>query len=143
MEEIEQREVIKHCLGAGMTPVDTLKFMNAGKSCKHGLVYKWHARFLNGREHITVHVQTSKHLLERYAQEGKLFLQSIITCDESWLHFYDPKTKPSQWCGNIHHHLHQRRLRSSSLLKKIRRSRQRITKRYPISCLFFFLFFFA
>ena len=28
------------------------------------------------------------------------------------------RQKLSQWCGNIHHHLHQRRLRSSSLLKK-------------------------
>ena len=34
------------CVRAGMTPVDMLKFIiNAGKSCKRGLVYKWHARF--------------------------------------------------------------------------------------------------
>ena len=45
MEKIEQRAVIKHCVRAGMTPVNTLKFMNAGKTCKLGLVYKWHARF--------------------------------------------------------------------------------------------------
>ena len=50
MEKIEQRAVIKHCVRAGMTPVNTLKFMNAGKTCKLGLVYKWHARFSNGRE---------------------------------------------------------------------------------------------
>ena len=50
MEKIEQRAVIKHCVRAGMTPVNTLKFMNAGKTCKLGLVYKWHARFANGRE---------------------------------------------------------------------------------------------
>jgi len=99
-----------------------------------------------------VRVQTSKRFLERYAREGDRFLQSIITCDESWLHLYDPETKPSQWCRNIHHHLHQRRLRTSSLLnmwcscflqttvwsfyrmtsQKIRRSTQRITKRYRI-----------
>ena len=39
MEKIEQRAVIKHCVGAGMTLVDMLNFMNAGKSCKRGLVY--------------------------------------------------------------------------------------------------------
>ena len=47
MEKIEQ--------SAGMTSVDTLKFsvfINAGKSCKRGLVYKWHARLSNGRENI-------------------------------------------------------------------------------------------
>ena len=55
MEKFEQRAVIKHCVRAGMTPVDMLKFMNAGKSCescKLGLVYKWHARFSNGPENI-------------------------------------------------------------------------------------------
>ena len=52
METIEQRAVIKHCVRAAMTPVDTLKFMNAGKSCKWSLVYKWHARFSYGRANI-------------------------------------------------------------------------------------------
>ena len=41
----------------------------------------------------SVRVQTSKRFLERYAREGDRFLQSIITCDESWLHLYDPETK--------------------------------------------------
>ena len=40
----------------------------------------------------SVRVQTSKRFLERYAREGDRFLQSIITCDELWLHFYDPET---------------------------------------------------
>ena len=52
MEKIEQRAVIKHCVHTGMIPVDMLKFMNAGKSCKWGLVNKCHARFSNGRENI-------------------------------------------------------------------------------------------
>ena len=50
LEKFEQRAVIKHCVLAGMTPVDMLKFMTAGNSCKRGLVYKWHARFSNGQE---------------------------------------------------------------------------------------------
>jgi len=37
MEKTEQHAVIKHCVCAGMTPVDMLKFMNAGKSCKRVL----------------------------------------------------------------------------------------------------------
>ena len=52
IETIEQRAVIKHCVRAGMTPVDMLKCMNAGQSCKRGLVCMWHAGFSNGREKI-------------------------------------------------------------------------------------------
>ena len=50
------------------------------------------ARLLSEQEK-SVRVQTSKRFLERYAREGERFLQSIITCDELWLHFYDPETK--------------------------------------------------
>ena len=39
MEKIEQCALIKHCVRAGMTPVNMLKLMNAGKSCKRYLVY--------------------------------------------------------------------------------------------------------
>ena len=226
MEKIEQRAVIKHCVGAGMTLVDTLKFMNAGKSCKRGLVYKWHACFSNGRENIadddrdrrpktterlrsrikealnedrrktideladhfdvrhgavyyiitnklkmtkvsarwvprilseedkSVRVQTSKHLLERYEREVERFLQSIIKCDESWLHFYDPETKAESM---VWEHTSSPPPKKAKVVKpaqkvmflvfasfcrmpsqKIRRSMQRITRRYPISCLLFF-----
>ena len=41
----------------------------------------------------SVRVQTSKRFLERFAREGERFSQGIITCDESWLYFYDPETK--------------------------------------------------
>ena len=36
--------------------------------------------------------EQAKSVCERYARQGERFLQSIITCDESWLHFYDPET---------------------------------------------------
>ena len=60
-------------------------------------------------------VQILKRFLER---EGDRFLQRISTCDESWLHFYDLETKAESMVWNIHHHLHLRRLQSSSLLIK-------------------------
>ena len=53
---------------------------------------RWVLRLLSGKDKA-VHVQTTKRFLERYAWEGERFLQSFITCDESWLHFYDPETK--------------------------------------------------
>ncbi|XP_052762208.1 protein GVQW3-like [Mya arenaria] len=55
MDNVEKRAVIKHCVRGGMTPNDTLKFMNqgnTGQSCKQSLAYKWHGRFSNGREDI-------------------------------------------------------------------------------------------
>src|SRR6476619_7374733 len=41
-------------------------------------------------------------LLQRYASEGKAFMNSIVTGDESWAHHYEPETKRQsmQW-----HHL--------------------------------------
>lgn len=162
MDNVEKRAVIKHCVRVGMTPTDTLKFMNqgnTGQSCKRSLVYKWHGRFSNGREdinddkragrpvtsdslklavaselstdrrrsideladmfdlsHGTMHkiitndlgmrkvsarwkikknvrVETSQCFLARHAREGDHFLNKIVTCDETWLHFYDPETK--------------------------------------------------
>ncbi len=38
---------------------------------------------------------------QRYFEEGDDFLKKIITCDESWIHFYDPETKrqSQQWIG--------------------------------------------
>ena len=53
---------------------------------------RWVPRLLSGKDK-SVHIQTSKPFLERYTREGERFLQSIITCDESWFHFYNPETK--------------------------------------------------
>ena len=53
---------------------------------------RWVPRLLSEQDK-QMRVQTAKRFLERYAPEGERFLQSIITCDESWLHFYDPETK--------------------------------------------------
>ena len=53
---------------------------------------RWVSRLLSEHDK-PVRVQTSTRFLERYAREGDRFLLSIITCDESWLHFYDPETK--------------------------------------------------
>ena len=52
---------------------------------------RWVSRLLSEQDK-SVRVQTSTRYLEGYAREGEGFLQSIITCDEPWLHFYDPET---------------------------------------------------
>ena len=116
------------------------------------------ARLLSEQEK-SVRVQTSKRFLERYAREGERFLQSSITCDKSWLHFYDPETKVESM---VWKHTSSPPPRSSSLLtkwcscflqttvgslcrmpsQKFRRSTQHVTRRYPINGLFVFPFLF-
>ena len=51
----EQRVVIKHCVRSGMTPLDTLKFLNCDKSkkeCSRALVFRWHKRFSEGEDNV-------------------------------------------------------------------------------------------
>jgi histone-lysine N-methyltransferase SETMAR len=40
-------------------------------------------------------MKVSEQLLNRFRAEGDEFLQSIITCDETWLHNFTPETKRS------------------------------------------------
>ena len=46
-------------------------------------------------------VQISKTMLARYEKEGDTFIHRIVTCDETWVHHYTPKTKRAskQWWG--------------------------------------------
>jgi hypothetical protein len=38
-------------------------------------------------------------LLQRYGSEGAEFLDSIVTCDETWVHYFTPESKRAskQW----------------------------------------------
>ena len=50
---VEQRSVIKFCVGLGKSPVDTLKLIRNSETknpCSVSVVYKWHERFRNGRK---------------------------------------------------------------------------------------------
>jgi hypothetical protein len=44
----------------------------------------------------------SKLHLNRFRREGNSFLNKIITCDETWVHYYDPprKRQTSRWKKN-------------------------------------------
>ena len=46
-------------------------------------------------------VEISETLLARYEEEGDAFIHRIVTCDETWLHYYTPETKRAskQWRG--------------------------------------------
>lgn len=55
-ERTEQRSVIKFCVGAGMTPTDTWKFLERGnqaRTCSRSIVFDWHKRFRDGRTSVT------------------------------------------------------------------------------------------
>ena len=51
-EVTEQRTVIKFCVAAGKSPLDTINFLNAAGDGVHvarATVYKWYRRFQDGR----------------------------------------------------------------------------------------------
>jgi histone-lysine N-methyltransferase SETMAR len=42
-------------------------------------------------------------LLQRYEREGTEFLDSIVTCDETWVHYFTPESKrASKQCKHTH-----------------------------------------
>ena len=53
---------------------------------------RWVPRLLQP-EQKRVRVQTCKELQERYSTEGDQFLRKVITCDETWVHFFEPESK--------------------------------------------------
>ena len=59
---------------------------------------RWIPRVLKQEERDR-RVRDSRAFIRRAEQEGDMFLQRIITTDETWLHNYDPETKeqPAVW----------------------------------------------
>lgn len=55
-------------------------------------------------------MQTSKAFLQKFKAGGQKWLDRIITTDETWLHYFDPKTKRVSVCGTgvLHHQRKQR-----------------------------------
>ena len=50
-------------------------------------------------EQKTARVQICTELQQRLSDEGVLFLNKVITCDETWFHFFEPESKQqsSMW----------------------------------------------
>jgi len=48
---------------------------------------------------MSTRLQVAQSLLSRYEQEGNFFLDSIVTTDETWVHYFTPESKRSsmQW----------------------------------------------
>ena len=44
-------------------------------------------------EQKTVRAQICTELQQRLSDEGDSFLNKVITCDETWFHFFEPKSK--------------------------------------------------
>ena len=44
-------------------------------------------------EQKAVRVQICRHLKQRLAEEGHSFLNKVVTCDETWFHFFEPESK--------------------------------------------------
>jgi histone-lysine N-methyltransferase SETMAR len=53
---------------------------------------RWVPRMLT-MENREIRARISKDLLARYRKDPNDFCQRIITCDETWIHYYDPETK--------------------------------------------------
>lgn len=45
------------------------------------------------RLHKETRLRVCTELLERYESEGEHFLNKILTCDETWVHYYEPESK--------------------------------------------------
>lgn len=43
--------------------------------------------------HMTARKEICTDLLQQYARGGRRFISRIVTCDETWVHHYDPETK--------------------------------------------------
>ncbi|XP_053389458.1 protein GVQW3-like [Mercenaria mercenaria] len=57
----EQRNVIKFCVSANMTPTDTHKLMQKGKfHVSRSLVFKWHKRFSEGLDDVSDKQRTGR-----------------------------------------------------------------------------------
>jgi hypothetical protein len=50
-------------------------------------------------DHKRQHVEAAREFLQAYKTDGKEFLDSIITGDETWVHYTTPETKQQsrQW----------------------------------------------
>jgi hypothetical protein len=44
-------------------------------------------------ENMTNRTEASRQFLRKFSQSGIVFLDRIITTDETWIHYYDPETK--------------------------------------------------
>ncbi|MCG8044068.1 MAG: hypothetical protein JAY66_00005 [Candidatus Thiodiazotropha taylori] len=53
---------------------------------------RWVPRLLQP-DQKRVRKQICRDILNRYAEEGDGFLNKIITCDETWFHFFEPESK--------------------------------------------------
>lgn len=53
---------------------------------------RWVAKELT-RLHKETRLRVSTELKERYEREGEHFLNKILTCNETWVHYYEPESK--------------------------------------------------
>ena len=70
---------------------------------------RWLPSLLRQQDKL-VRDQMSKHFLERYEREGEQSCRASLSVMNHGSISMIWRQKLSQWCGNIHHHLHQRRL---------------------------------
>jgi len=59
---------------------------------------RWISRLLNP-EHKEKRLIAATQLLQRFEKNGANFLESIVTCDETWVHYFTPESKrvSKQW----------------------------------------------
>jgi hypothetical protein len=63
---------------------------------------RWFSRLLSP-EHRERRLVAVTQLLQRYEREGAEYLDSIVTCDETWVHYFTPESKrASKQCKHTH-----------------------------------------
>lgn len=53
---------------------------------------RWVPRLLSP-EQKDVRVKMCRELIQKHSEEGDSFLNNIVTCDETWFHFFEPESK--------------------------------------------------
>ena len=96
--EEDRRRTVREATEAIDTSYGTVRtilhdYLNMNRICA-----RWVPKLLSTDEQNR-RVDVSRQFLRRHAREGDEFLKRIITCDETWLWLFDPKTKQqsSQW----------------------------------------------
>jgi histone-lysine N-methyltransferase SETMAR len=88
------REVVDKCVISKTTVHEILvQELHMNRICA-----RWVPRMLS-EENMTNRTEVSRQFLRKLSQSGIVFLDRIITTDETWFHYYDPETKQqsNQW----------------------------------------------
>ena len=86
----------------------TAQDIMSNKLGKRRVSARWVPRLLLP-EQMGVRVKICKEYCRQYNDEGDTFLNLVVTCDETWIHFLEPEVSNRVQYGSIHLRLHRQK----------------------------------